>query len=182
MSQLFQAFFQDGRRYGLDLRYSFEDEPLGTAGAIGLLLNQLEDDFLVMNGDLLTTLNYQRLFQFHRDQRAAATIGTFSREVHIDFGVLESDASGRLQNYIEKPNYQFAVSMGINVFRKEAIAPYIAAHEHVDIPTLMLRLHHAGLPVLCYREECHWLDIGRIDDYQTATEAFESRRAEFLPE
>ena len=103
MSQLFQAFFQDGSKYGLKISYSFESAPLGTAGPIGLLLDRLEANFLVMNGDLLTTLNYRKLFDYHLAQGAAATIGVYRREVNIDFGVIETDETNRLARYIEKP-------------------------------------------------------------------------------
>lgn len=181
LSQLLQAFFQEGDRLGLKISYSFEEQALGTAGPIALVIDQLEDDFLVMNGDLMTTLNYQNLFAFHKKMGAAATIGTYRREVRIDFGVIESDESNQLVRYIEKPTYNFDVSMGVNVLNKNVIKPYLKSGEYLDIPDLMLNLCKDGHPVHCYREPCYWLDIGRIDDYRTATEIFESRQAEFLP-
>lgn len=182
MSQLFQAFFQDGSKYGLKISYSFESAPLGTAGPISLLLDQLEDNFLVMNGDLLTTLNYRKLFDYHLEQAAAATIGLYRREVKIDFGVIETDESNRLSRYIEKPTYYFDVSMGVNILNLASIKPYLLSGEYLDIPTLMMRLHEDGRPVLCYREPCYWLDIGRVDDYQTALDIFEARKYEFFPD
>jgi NDP-sugar pyrophosphorylase family protein len=182
MSHLFQAFFQDGSRYGLHLDYSVEEQALGTAGPIGLALDRLDDDFLVMNGDLLTTLDYRRLLAFHRDQGAAATIAVHRREVKIDFGVIESDDAGRLARYIEKPTYRFAVSMGVNVLNKRAVEPYVTAGRLLDIPDVMTRLRDDGHAVHCYEEPCYWLDIGRVDDYEIATEVFEARRAEFLPD
>lgn len=182
LGQLFQAFFEDGRRFGLRISYSFEERPLGTAGPIALCLDRLDEDFLVMNGDLLTTLRYADLFAWHRRQSAAATIALCRRDVKIDFGVIESDENRRLLRYIEKPTYEFEVSMGINVFRKRSIAPFLERDVPLDIPELMMRLHGAGELVSCFSEPCSWLDIGRIDDYQAATEIFESRREEFLPE
>lgn len=182
MSQLFQSFFQDGHRYGLKISYSFEENPLGTAGPIALAFGNMESDFLVLNGDLLTTMNYSNLFLAHKKTNAAATIGLYKREVKIDFGVIESDHEGRLVRYIEKPTYNFDVSMGVNVLHKESIGPYLRAGEYLDIPDLMMRLHNDGHPVYCYCEPCFWLDIGRVDDYQAATEIFESRRHEFLPD
>lgn len=181
LSQLLQAFFQDGERLGLKISYSFEDRPLGTAGPIALAFEQLDDDFLVMNGDLMTTLGYRNLFAFHKQKSAAATIGIYQRDVKIDFGVIESDEDGKLVRYIEKPTYHFDVSMGVNVLNKNAIAPYLNPGEYLDIPDLMVQLFKNGHPVHCYRESCYWLDIGRLDDYRTATEIFESRLAEFLP-
>jgi NDP-mannose synthase len=181
MSQLFQAFFQDGSRYGLHISYSFEEAPLGTAGPIALAMDELADDFLVMNGDLLTTLNYRNLFTFHRTRQAAATIGLYRREVKIDFGVIECDASDRLVAYKEKPVWEFAVSMGINAINKRAVKPYLKPGEYLDLPELLLRLSKDGHAVLCYHEPCSWLDIGRLDDYQAATEALLTRQSEFLP-
>ena len=179
MSQLFQAFFQNGERLGVNIRYSFEAEALGTAGPIALAMDVLEEDFLVMNGDVLTTLHYDNLIAFHKQRNGAATIGVFHRELKIDFGVIEAQ-DGKLQNYIEKPTYDFAVSMGVNVFKKSAIRDFVEPGRRLDIPDLMLQLKRAGLPVLCYSEPCRWLDIGRVDDYQEAVSAFQSDSSEFL--
>jgi NDP-sugar pyrophosphorylase family protein len=180
MSQLFQAFFQNGEKYGLKIHYSFEEKALGTAGPISLVLDRLHNDFVIMNGDLLTTLNYANLFNFHREKKAAATIGIYKREVKIDFGVIETDAEGQLTRYIEKPTYQFDVSMGINVLNAQVIKPYLIPGEYLDIPTLMMRLRDDGHIVQCYSEPCYWLDIGRVDDYQAANEIFETNKAAFL--
>jgi NDP-mannose synthase len=181
LAQLFQAFFQDGGRYGIKISYSFEEQPLGTAGPIGLLIDQLEEDFLILNGDLLTTLNYRHLVEFHRQKGAAATIGLYRREVKIDFGVIEPDADGRLERYIEKPTYNFMVSMGVNVLNPQKVRPFITPGQHLDLPDLMMNLRAAGQPVYTYSDPCYWLDIGRVDDYQMANEIFEERHTEFMP-
>ena len=180
MSHLFQAFFQDGSRYGLTINYSFEKEALGTAGPIALAMDQLEEDFLVMNGDLLTNIHYANLYLYHKGKQAAATIAMFRRQVKIDFGVLEMDGDNKLVRYIEKPTYDFAVSMGVNVLHKSAIEPYLEYGKYLDIPDLLMSMQKEGLPVHCYSEDCHWLDIGRIDDYHLANEIFEAKRGEFL--
>lgn len=181
MGQLFQAFFQDGARLGLEIAYSLEEQPLGTAGPVALSLDKLDDDVLVMNGDLLTTLDYRKMFEFHKSAAAAATIGTYKREVKIDFGVVET-ADGQLSRYIEKPVYHFDVSMGINILNVKSIRKFLTPGQYQDIPELMTKLRDQGEKVLCYQEPCYWLDIGRVDDYQTATEIFEARKAEFLSE
>lgn len=181
MGQLLQAFFQDGTRLGLNIAYSFEEEPLGTAGPLALVIDRLQDDFLIMNGDLLTTLNYRNLLAAHRDTGAAATISVCTREVPVDFGVIEAEEGQTLRRYIEKPVYRFDVSMGVNVMKAEAVRPFLKAGEYLDIPTLMMRLRESGHRVHCFRDACYWLDIGRVDDYQTASEIFETRRGEFLP-
>jgi NDP-sugar pyrophosphorylase family protein len=182
MSHLFQAFFQDGSRYGLKIHYSLEEKALGTAGPIALVLDRLEDDFLVMNGDLLTTLNYRKLYSFHKERGGAATIGLFPREVKIDFGVIEKGADQQLKEDTEKPVYHFTVSMGINAFKKSVVRAIIEPGKSIDIPDLILRIKDAGLPIYCYSEDCQWLDIGRMDDYQQAVEMFEAKPEEFLPD
>jgi NDP-sugar pyrophosphorylase family protein len=182
MAQLFQAFFNNGENYGIKIGYSFETQPLGTAGPLAQLIDRMDDDFLVMNGDLLTTLNYRRLYEYHRDHHAAATIGLYEREVKIDFGVVNVDSDHRLTEYIEKPTYKFNVSMGINVINPEIARPYLVPGKYLDLPDLMMKLHEDGHTVLTYSEPCYWLDIGRVDDYQMANEIFETRKSEFLPD
>lgn len=181
MAQLFQAFFQNGERLGLKISYSVEQEPMGTAGPLSLLLDQMDDDFLVMNGDLLTTLNYRNLYAYHKQKHATATIGLYKREVKIDFGIVEPDENCQLTKYIEKPTYHFSVSMGVNVLNPKAIRPYLTAGKHLDIPDMMMQLHNDGNKVYCFSEDCYWLDIGRVDDYQVAGEIFTARLHEFIP-
>jgi len=182
MHHLFEALFQEGQRLGVKLSYSFEDGPLGTAGPIALVLDRLEDNFLVMNGDLLTSLNFRRIYEHHCKAGAAATIGVFRRKVPIDFGVIKTDSRNRLAEYIEKPTHEYTVSMGVNVFNREVVAGFLTPGVPLDIPDLMRKIKNIGYPVHCYEEECSWLDIGRVDDYQQASEIFEVRRREFLPD
>jgi NDP-sugar pyrophosphorylase family protein len=180
MSQLFQAFFNDGRKYGLAITYSQEEKPLGTAGPIANILKDLSETFIVLNGDTLTTLNYQKMIDFHLNQKAAATIGLNQRDEKIDFGVVKVDGDHNLVEYIEKPTNSITVSMGVNVFNREHVASYLTPGDYLDIPDLLRNMKRDGLPVKCYQEDCYWLDIGRIEDYQIANEVFESRRNEFL--
>ncbi len=180
MHHLFESFFQNGERYGLSISYSFEDKPLGTAGPIALAMDRLEEDFLVMNGDLLTTLDYSALFQKHIDTKSAGTISLHRRTVNIDYGVVDYDENNCLLGYKEKPSYNYDVSMGINVLNKQAISDIVRPGEYLDIPNLMTQLTESGKRVGCYQQECEWLDIGRIDDYQQATDIFESNRSLFL--
>jgi NDP-sugar pyrophosphorylase family protein len=180
LGEMFRAFFQDGARLGLSIDYSLEEKPLGTAGPIALNLDKLDQDVLIMNGDLLTTLNYRSLFEFHKSARAAATIGTYKRDVKIDFGVVEI-AEGKLTGYIEKPVYHYDVSMGVNILNVLSARKFLIPGQYLDLPDLMTLLREDGQSVHCYQEPCYWLDIGRVDDYQTANDIFESRKSEFLP-
>ena len=135
-----------------------------------------------MNGDLLTTINFSNLFNAHLEAKAAATIAAFKRTVDIDFGVLEINQKSELENYSEKPIFDFDVSMGINVFNKSAIEGIIEDLDYIDIPDLMMELNKEKKKIFCYQEDCDWLDIGRIEDYNTAVDIFESNKKSFLPE
>jgi NDP-sugar pyrophosphorylase family protein len=179
MAPLFTAVIGNGDRWGVSIEYSFEDEPLGTAGPIRMVHN-LERDFLVMNGDVFTTLNYRDLLSFHLKKGAWGTIGLSKREVNIDYGVVECSPEGFLRDYIEKPTIPYAVSMGVNVLSHECVA-FIPETGKFDIPQLMLAMHRAGKPVVCYESGCYWQDIGRFDDYQRASDDFVTNPARFLP-
>lgn len=181
LHHLIRAFFGAGERLGLRISYSLEDEPLGTAGPIGLALDQLQDTFFVTNGDLLTTLDFGAMLAAHRAARADATIGSFRREVKSEFGLLETDAGMRMTGYREKPVQQHLVSMGLYVLQRAAVAPHVRAGEKLDMPDLMRALVAAGRHVLCHAPECTWLDIGRPEDYARAQALFDSDRGRFLP-
>jgi len=180
LADLIKTFFGDGRKLGLDIAYCMEDTPLGTAGSISLV-DDITENFLVMNGDLLTTIDYSAMIKSHIGSGAMAMIGVFPREVKIDFGVLELGSRGELVQYREKPKYEFLVSMGVNAFHG-SVLDYIPKGKYLDIPTLMMNLKDAGKPVLTFRSECEWLDIGRPDDYEKATEEFEHSMKKYLPD
>lgn len=179
LGTLLQAYFGDGSRLGVKVDYQWEDHPLGTAGAISLF-NPEEDDFLVMNGDILTTLNYQALFSAHKSKKSLATIASFEKKVKIDLGVLEIDEQGTLLDYVEKPIKTYMVSMGINVFNKKVLE-YLKAEDYIDIPELMLLLKDKGERIYCYSEPCEWYDIGRVEDFAMAQQLVQERLDQFLP-
>lgn len=178
LCEIIEAFFRDGRKYGIKIDYSFEDKPLGTAGPI-MLIKDLSNPFLVMNGDLLTTINYKKLIEFHKENKCTATVATSLREVAIDFGVVKMGEDSNLTDIVEKPSYFFDVSMGINVFNLE-VKEYINKDTKMDIPELILRLKEKGKKVLCYRTDCYWLDIGKMEDYQKGIDEFEQKKDMFL--
>lgn len=180
LAELIEAFLGDGSRLGLRIDYSRETRPLSTAGPLRLVPG-LDETFLVMNGDVLTTLDYAAMVAHHRASGAAATIGLHRRTVRIDYGVVETGAGGALERYIEKPAMEYAVSMGVNVLEPRALR-FIGEDEAVGVPDLMMRLKAAGEKVVTFEQPCLWLDIGRVDDYERALETFEAHRAEFLRE
>lgn len=179
LGELLRAFFGDGTRLGLQIDYSLEEKPLGTVGPL-TLINDLDDTFLVMNGDTLTTLDYRALIEHHRQCNASATISTYLRQVKIDFGVIECNAAGFVAEYIEKPTLDYRVSMGIYVFQPEVLH-LLQKGEHRDLPDLIKTLIAAKHAVAAYAFSGYWLDMGRPDDYARAIEEFASRRDEFLP-
>lgn len=179
LAELIEAFFGDGSRYGLHIEYSREDEPLGTAGPLALVRG-LTEPFLVINGDVLTTLDYGTFLIEHCVSGAIASIATKSRSTKIDFGIVESDEHGVITGYVEKPEHEYLVSMGVYAFSPEALV-YIEPGEHLDFPDLILRLISRGEIVRSVPFDGYWLDIGRHDDFARAQEEFEAKRAEFLP-
>lgn len=178
LADLIQTFFGNGSGLGLDISYCIEDKPLGTAGSISLV-KDITDTFLVMNGDLLTTIDYNAMVRKHIESSATATIGIFPREVKIDFGVLDISDSGELIAYKEKPKYEYLVSMGVNVFNK-SVLQFIPKGKYLNMPTLMMNLKKAGKKILTFRSDCEWLDIGRPDDYEQAVTKFEQSKENYL--
>jgi len=180
LAHLMRAFFQEGKRLGLKISYSYEEHPLGTAGPLSLVAG-LEDTFLVANGDVLTTLDLCSLVDFHRSSGAIATIAAHARKVKIDLGVIECNASNQVTGYIEKPTYDLYVSMGIYVFEPRLL-PYIPHNQYLDFPDLILRLIQAGEKVASYPFDGYWQDLGRPDDYAQAVLEFEKMRPLILGE
>jgi NDP-mannose synthase len=181
-AQLIQAFIGDGSRFGVKVHYSLEDKPLGTAGPIkNFDFSSIEtfDALVVINGDVLTTLNLKEALDAHFSNHAAASICINERSVNIDFGVIKFDENQELLGYEEKPSIHYNVSMGINILSLEAL-DYVPKDQFYNIPDLMLDLKKDSQKVYCYRGPAYWLDIGRIEDYSTACQIFEERRKEFL--
>ena len=178
LAGLIQAYFKQGHDWGVDLDYAYETTPLGTAGPIAKLPRH-ERALLVLNGDLLTTLDFAKIVRFHYENRAVATIGTKRRTETVQFGVIETAPNGRITEYKEKPNIDYLVSMGIYVF-SPAVREYIPRSQKFDFPELVQRLLANNQPILAYESEAYWKDIGRPDDYQQANEDFPSLAQTFL--
>ena len=182
LAELIEAFFRDGSAYGIPVDYYRETEPLGTVGALASIPD-LDEPFLVMNGDVLTDMDYGALLERHTASGDAATIATTSREVQISLGVLkfEDPADGaRLTGYDEKPTIDYEASMGVYCFHPRAL-DQIEPGVRLDFPDLILRLVEAGEVVRGWRSENYWLDIGRHDDYEQAMDEFEKVRDRLIP-
>jgi len=175
-AELIKAFFEDrGDKYnGTELAYYKEEKPLGTAGPLALL-PRFEDTFLVMNGDILTNLDFEAFRAYHKTSAAILTIARHEKRIPIDLGILELDADGHVVGYREKPTLSSPVSMGIYLYEPEALK-YVEQGESLDFPDLTLRLIKAGHRVAAYQNNARWLDIGRPEDYaQAETEFLENR-------
>lgn len=179
LAELLMAFLGKGEKFGIPIEYVSEDKPMGTVAPLRLI-RDLPEDFFLMNGDVLTNLDYRDLFEFHITNKCSLTIATYSKEVKVDLGVLVADSQNRVTDYIEKPAYRYDVSMGIYVFNKSVIQ-YIPGNEYYDFPTLVKSLLHRKIKVMSYPFNDIWLDIGRPADYDEAQNIFRSSRDKLLP-
>jgi NDP-sugar pyrophosphorylase family protein len=179
LASLLEAYFGDGSQWGVRIEYSREGNPCGTAGPLKLV-RDLTETFLVMNGDILATIDFDAMARFHRRHGAVATVGIFNKPVKIDLGVIESGRARRITGYIEKPTLNYDVSAGVYVME-----PYVLRHipydKPFDLPHLIKTLIKRKMPVVGYRLSGHWLDIGRPEDYAQAVQVFEKNKKAFLP-
>jgi NDP-sugar pyrophosphorylase family protein len=177
LGELIRAYFSQATTLpeGVELHWHWEREPLGTAGALRTVPD-LDDTFIAMNGDVLTTLDYAALMDFHRDRGAALTVAMHARKVEIDLGVIES-SDGMITGYREKPTLDYNVSMGVYVYEPRAL-------DHLpegvcQFPDLVERLLDAGEPVAAFRSDADWFDVGTIDEHERAMAEFERRPDDF---
>jgi NDP-mannose synthase len=184
LAHLVRAVMGDGSNHGVHITYSEETEPLGTVGPLAEV-EDLDDTFLVMNGDVLTALDYGHLVDVHRDSGNILTIASHRRVVRTEYGVLHFDDQNgnmfRVSGFEEKPEIPYVVSMGVYVMEPAAL-DYIERGQYLDLPDLVLGLLRAGESVGSYLYDGYWLDIGRHEDYEQALLEFEQLRPMFLPE
>lgn len=180
LANLLRAFFNDGSAYGVKIRYSLEDKPLGTVGPLALIPTPGES-FFVANGDVLTTIDLKQLYEFHQASGAAATIAMHRRSVKIDLGVIEMNGDHSIKGYNEKPTLHYDVSMGIYVF-EPCVIDYIPHGKYFDFPDLVHTLLAHDAKVCGFPFEGYWQDLGNPDDYEQAVMDFERMRTEFLGE
>ncbi len=156
----------DGSQFNLNIRYSQEEKPLSTAAPLKLIEN-LNDHFIVANGDILTDLNVGDLYKAHVESGAMMTTATCKRRGQIEFGVIEADDSNRVVSFNEKPEFNYVVSMGIHIFSR-AVLDYIPDNCSFGFDELILSLLEQKQHVGTYPFDGYWLDIGRPDDYEKA--------------
>ena len=163
------AYCGDGSKFGVNIEYSLEDKPLHTVGPVKLIDN-LPDNFLVMNGDLLTDLDFEKFFSYHLENKALLTVASYHRKEKIDLGVIDIDETNMTATgFREKPEYDFHVSMGVYAFNKRVL-DHVPQNERFGFDDLMWKLLEAKEKIQIYPFDGYWLDIGRPDDYEKANQ------------
>lgn len=177
LGQLIRAYLSEATdlEQRLELQWHWEEEPLGTAGALRVIPD-LEGTFLVMNGDILTTLDFDQLLERHRESEAVLTIATHEKRVDIDLGVIERE-EGYLTGYREKPSLCYDVSMGVYVYERRALAQLPAGP--CQFPDLVKRLVAADERVALYHSDALWFDIGTFPEYERAVRHLEENPEAF---
>jgi len=173
LGRLIRAYVGDGERWGLHIDYVVEESPLGTMGPL-LTMPELPEHFLVMNGDVLTDLDFGALLRGHCASQSLMTIATYERKVKIDFGVLTT-MDDRVVAFAEKPTLDYRVSMGVYGVSRRTLAEYTPGLP-LGFDELVLDLLAAGTQPREHRFDGYWLDIGRPDDYDRANAEFDTRR------
>jgi NDP-mannose synthase len=170
-ADIIRAYFGSGEKWGLKIDYSLESMPLGTMGPLRLIAD-LPPNFLVMNGDILADLNYDEFLGNHGSQGALFTIGAKRRQFEIEYGVLGISEDGFLSGFDEKPKHEFLVSMGIYSVNRLALE-WIPENRAFGFDHLMRALLESKKKVSVHEHRGYWLDIGRPEDYQRASDEFE---------
>jgi NDP-sugar pyrophosphorylase family protein len=170
LPEVIRDHFGDGSRWDVSIRYVHEEEPLGTGGALGLLpRDEIDQPLFLMNGDLLTRVDFRSLLDFHERHGGAATLCVREYESQIPYGVIQSDGH-RISHIVEKPTQRFFINAGIYMLSPELIQR-VTPGDRIDMPTLLEREIGAGREINMFPVHEYWLDIGRMDDFQRAQQA-----------
>ncbi|MCG7547223.1 nucleotidyltransferase family protein [Pseudoalteromonas sp. Of7M-16] len=168
LPEVITNYFKDGKEFGINITYVHEDKPLGTAGALSLLPNDLPEEPLIMiNGDILTNVDFSKVLDFHQEHNADATMCVRDYEIKVPFGVIEGEGN-LISAIVEKPTYRYFVNAGIYVISNQVVRSLKGKDEYLDMPTLFEQKHQSGQKVLKFPIHEYWLDIGRHDDFQKA--------------
>jgi len=178
LASLLEAYFGDGERFGVKIRYLRETKPLGTAGPLSLV-EANNEPILVMNGDILTNLDFKVFVDFHIRHHKSMTIATYKKQVDITLGVLELDQDSNITQYKEKPRLDYLVSMGVYCCDSDILS-YIPKNQQFDLPELVKQLIKENILVKAYEHNGFWLDIGRPEDYDQAQDAINCISQDFI--
>lgn len=170
-SEMIKEYFGDGGSFGVKIEYILEEKRMGTAGALSLLKERPKDDFFVMNGDLLTNVNFEYLHEYHKDSNALASICIRKYEMQVPYGVVNVRAN-KVTSIQEKPTQSFFVSAGIYMF-SPIVLDFIPKNTFYDMPTLFEDLLKHNFPIHPFPIREYWLDIGRMDEYRRANDEYD---------
>ena len=177
-AEIIRAFFGDGKKWGAEIDYSLEDQPLSTMGPLRLI-DDLPEDFLITNGDVLTDLDFKSFFEYHKRRKSLFTISSHDRTHVNDYGVIDVGEEGMVIRFREKPKTTFTVSMGVYAANRK-ILDFIPPNKPFGFDDLMYDLMRRGTLAIAKPHQGLWLDIGRADDYHSAIETFETNKNLFL--
>jgi dTDP-glucose pyrophosphorylase len=169
-SNIIQDFFGDGSKFGAHIEYVLEDKRMGTAGALSLLETKPIEPFFVMNGDLLTNVNFEHLLEFHTANNAMATMCVREYDFQVPYGVVNVK-DGKILSIEEKPVHKFFVSAGIYMLSPDCIS-HIPENEFYDMPTLFEKLIAMNENTVSFPLREYWLDIGRMEEYEKANQEY----------
>lgn len=178
LAHIIKSFCGSGDQWDMGISYCQEPEPLGTVGALKLIEDQLDEPFLMLNGDLITDLDLLAFKKAHESSGAALSIATTDKQVHIDFGVIETDGN-LVTDFREKPSFSKKVSMGLYIMNSNVIQ-YIPKGVPFGFDNLMHKLLDEGLPINTYHHEGEWMDIGRVEDFKQAQENWADRHEKIM--
>ena len=176
---LLRSYFGSGEAFGVDFFYSREDRPLGTIGPLHPVVDRLPESFLVMNGDVLTDIDYRQCLDAHKASGCHLTVGVFKRRIQIADGVIEVGSDGRVTSFREKPTRSFWVSMGVYAMNR-SVLEFVPRNRPFGMDDVVLAMLGAAAPINTYRHSGEWYDIGCPEDLDRANAAFAKRRARFL--
>jgi NDP-sugar pyrophosphorylase family protein len=177
-ANMIENYFGNGHWLGLSLDYSYTSQPLGTSGPLSFITS-LDDTFLVMNGDVLSSIDFADVYAIHRQTKSVATVVVCQHTIDVGFGVINVDSQARVLEYIEKPSLNMAICGGVYIF-EPSVLQHIPHNQYMDMPTLIQHLIAQELPVHAYVFNGDWMDIGTITQYEFADSVFRRHRDRYL--
>ena len=178
LGELIENIIGNGEKYGITIRYSYEEMPLGTVGALSLIRDKLEDNFIVMNGDILHNVDFKALLLQHNTNCASVSITSYKLLHKVRLGVLETEGDS-IVNYIEKPTQEYNVSMGIYLISKSIAAHYVRNNEPLDFPDLINQLIEDKKPISSFQHEGLWIDLGTPEEYMNIIDRLNDIQKEY---
>jgi len=181
LAELIMAAIGDGSKFGIHINYSREESPLNTIGPLTLIADLYEEEspFLVMNGDILTNIDYVDLYEFHKKKNSIITVASYKRSVQLELGVLSYDENYYVNQFVEKPSYTYCVSMGIYILNPR-ILQFIPKGEPFGFNHLMDQVLSSHETIATYPFQGKWLDMGTMDDLENANEEFKTNSQDYL--